>query len=877
MKRSPCLIAVFLLVSASQVCAEEAITDEQLTFFETKIRPVLIRECYGCHSKQSGNARGGLTLDTKELMAIGGTTGPAVVPGNLEESWLYQAISYQDFEMPPKKKLPQSVIEDFKRWIEMGAPDPRSNSVEKIDSEITQDQISEAKGTFWAYRHPAKPELPKVQQIDWPKTDVDLFVLSRLEEAGMSPAEDAEAYKVLRRLTFDLVGLPPTRDQIEYFDRIWGQDPDAAVSHVVDRLLESSHYGERWGRHWMDVARYGESSGRGVNMTYPQAWRYRDYIINAFNDDKPYDRFVQEQLAGDLLPVSSDEEWASNLVATTFLAIGSKNVNESNRVQFAADLVDEQIDATTRVFLGTSVACARCHDHKFDPIPQSDYYALAGIFQSTQTYFGNPQSELGNFSGATEKQTSTLLILPIDDPVPGAASYSPDEIEAIKAKMAEARSEMIASRRSGSQGGAVSQRQRAMFNNRMADWSAAIASVDNEGQPKSFCMGVQDKETVTDARLLVRGEIAEPAQVVGRGFPQILAEHQPTIPSNSSGRLELAKWIGSDQNPLTARVMVNRVWLHLIGRGIVNSTENFGLSGMMPTHPELLDYLSLRFIESGWSIKALIKEIATSRVYRIASTFDQTRHEYDPDNNLLWRANPRRLDAEAIRDAMLSVSGELNTNRPVASVVAQSGYTRVQNGRLIPKMSSMINAARSPAGVESRDGVMRGGRRPGMARGGQGGFRPQRGPFGMMRGGAQASNPLDAEDSKYRSVYLPLVRDAEPRALKVFDFTDASTITGQRERSNSANQSLYMMNNPFVQQQSEAFARRLEEPRNDLSKQIDEAVLLAFSRLPTAQEKELLLQFTKNFTETTESVERVVSMPVICQSLFASAEFRFID
>ena len=258
----------------------------------------------------------------------------------------------------------------------------------------------------------------------WPKTDIDHFILAELENSSLEPAGDAEAYKVLRRLCFDLIGLPPTPEQIKSFAEKWKHNPDRAVAFVVDRLLEKDQFGERWGRHWLDVVRYAESTGREVNMTYPHAWRYRDYVIDSFNDDKPFDQFVQEQIAGDLLPTKADEEWAENLVATTFLAMGPKNVNEQNRVQFAADVVDEQIDATTRVFLGTSVACARCHDHKFDAIPQTDYYALAGVFSNMTTYFGNPPSEFGTFTTPQRKRDSSLILLPVDDPNPFDKRYS---------------------------------------------------------------------------------------------------------------------------------------------------------------------------------------------------------------------------------------------------------------------------------------------------------------------------------------------------------------------------------------------------------------------------------------------------------------------
>jgi hypothetical protein len=894
-------------LSVSPALANE-LTPEQLSFFETKIRPVLIRECYGCHSSKSGNVRGGLRLDSKELMLIGGATGPAIVPGDLEESWLYNAINHQDYVMPPKRKLPQSVIDDFRKWIEMGAPDPRVNTITKINSKITKEDIQQARDSFWAYQKPVKNTPPAIKDASWPRSDVDRFVLAKLEQSELKPAADAEPWKVLRRLTFDLVGLPPTPQQISSFTSAWKRSPERAIASVVDQLLETKQYGERWGRHWLDVARYAESTGREVNMTYPQAWRYRDYVVDSFNDDKPFDRFIQEQVAGDLLPVKTDEQWTENLIATTFLAIGSKNLNEQNRVQFAANVVDEQIDATTRIFLGMSVACARCHDHKFDAIPQADYYAMAGIFQSMQTYFGNPQSsEYGSYSGAQEKQTSTLLILPTDDPNSFDASLSRSELQEIKDEMIAKRREMSESRRSGGNSGANAQRQRAIFQNSMARLSAKLASVDENGRPHTFSMGVQERDEPNIAKILVRGEIDQPAQTVARGFPQVITDGPTGISSKSSGRLELARWIGSDDNPLTARVMVNRIWLHMIGKGIVTSTENFGTTGQTPSHPELLDHLAARFMDSGWSVKSVVRDIATSRVYRMASTFDEKHHEHDPDNALVWRANPRRLDAEAIRDAMLSISGEIDLDRPRASVVAQAGYTRVQNGQLgspdrgmggaRPGGGQQFNRSSENERPQLNGGNQQGGRfqqgnrqqgRPQQGRPQQGRFQPngQRRPGGRPgaqtgrsgAAGGRVQNPLDMENAKFRSVYLPIVRDEEPRSLDVFDLADSSTIIGQRESSNTANQSLYMMNNPLVMQQSEAFARRLASSSSRVSEQIEQAFLLTYGRPPTTGERSATSTFIRKFSSSTDSRDgETATMTALCQSLFASAEFRYID
>jgi len=508
-----------------------------------------------------------------------------------------------------------------------------------------------------------------------------------------------------------------------------------------------------------------------------------------------------------------------------------------------------------------------------------------------KTYWGNPQSEFGSFSGAQAKQNSTLLILPVDDPNPFDPKFTPQEVESLKEQIVAKRGEMAQMRRGFGQSGTSSaniQRQRAILLNALGTLSGKLAAVDKNGNPFSFSMGVQELDSPSDASLLVRGEIDQPAQTVKRGFPQVLMSKQPRISSKSSGRLELARWIGSDDNPLTARVMVNRIWLHLIGQGIVTSTENFGSTGQMPSHPELLDYLAVRFVESGWSVKSVIREIATSRVYRMQSTFNKDHHEYDPRNALVWRANPRRLDAEAIRDAMLSISGEIEFQRPRASEVAKAGYSRVQNGQLGGR------AQRGPSGGRPQPGA-RGQRfQPGQRQQQPGRFqrdgqrRPQNGeqpgrrpggPQGRRAGFAERpANPLDMENARFRSVYLPIVRDEEPRSLAVFDFGDSSAIVGQREASNTANQSLYMMNNPFVIQQSQSFARRVIASSTRATEQIELAFLLACGRLPTSGERTATVAFIRQFAPSSNAgVQGQATMAALCQSLFASAEFRFID
>jgi hypothetical protein len=667
------LFLLGLLVSVPAL-ADDELSPEQTRFFESKIRPVLVRECYGCHSTKVGQIKGGLWLDTKEGLVVGGDSGPAVVPGDLDESLLWKAINHEDYRMPPGKKLSTEILSDFKNWIAMGAPDPRRRATSQVKSKITEQDIAEGRN-FWSFRRPQKPSIP-ADESSWSITDIDRFIRDALRENDLYPNEDAEAATVLRRITFDLIGLPPTPEQLQWLEDRWNDDRESALEYVVDSLLAKPEFGERWGRHWLDVARFAESTGKEQNLAYPHAWRYRDYVIDAFNSDKPYDRFVQEQIAGDLLPAKTDEQWTENLIATGFLAIGPKTLTEQNARQFELDLIDEQIDVTTRVMLGVSVACARCHDHKFDPIPQTDYYALSGIFRSMTTHYGT----IDTFQN---RRPSNLLILPVDDPHPIGESISKKELAGLKERLRAKRAEQVEAARQrrmarmNPNSANVNRQQLANFfrlTTEIGILESKINSVDENGKPYSYCMGVQSTDRPVNARLLERGEFDKPTQEIQRGFPQVLLEEPIDLNRSSSGRLEFARWVGSDENPLTARVMVNRVWLHLMGRGIVRSPENFGATGQPPTNPKLLDFLAVEFMENDWSVKQLVKRIVMSRVYRISSQVKESSFQNDPENRLHWRMEPQRLEAEVLRDSILAVSGELDRNTPPGIHRRQFGY-----------------------------------------------------------------------------------------------------------------------------------------------------------------------------------------------------------
>ena len=801
---------------------EEAPSAEEVKFFEAKIRPVFADYCYKCHSADE-KIKGGLQLDTREGLRHGGDSGPALVPGNPEESLLWTAISWQDedYEMPPKQKLSESIRADFRKWIEMGAPDPREG--EKI---VLKTEIDIAEGRqFWSFQKPEKTSLPAVEAVDWPQSEVDRFLLAALEEEGLVPARDAEADALLRRLYIDLIGLPPTPQEFAAYGVAWRKDPVAAYRAKVDELLARPQFGERWGRHWLDVARYAESSGKEINMTYPHAWRYRDYVIDSFNEDKPYDQFVREQVAGDLLEIESDEDWQENLIATGFLALGPKGLNERNPRQFALDLADEQIDVMTQAILGLTVSCARCHDHKSDPIPTTDYYALSGIFQSTRTYFGTVNL-------AVSRRGTKLLDLPVADEDP-LRSMSSREMAFVKERLEDAEGQLEELQRSARErrrdgGNNNFQQQILRLRRTVTGFRARLNGVDSDGVGKSLGMGVQDYPRPVDPVVLVRGELDKPAQEVPRGFLQVLA-HEGTseaLPADSSGRLELAQWLTSAENPLPARVMVNRIWQKLFGQGLVTSTSNFGATGQAPSHPELLDYLAVRFVEEGWSVKAMIRELVNTRIYQLSSEFNKEAYLKDPDNVLLWRFTPRRLDAEVLRDAMLCASGEMDLERPRGSTVARAGDT-VVGQRLSPELLN--------------------------------------------------------RQVTYRSVYLPFVRDGLPESLALFDAADPNLVTGERESTNVPGQALYLMNNGFVLRRGDVMAQRLIEEAQEAEERIRLAFKLAYGRkastLEVEQAKGFLWSFTAAAVKKGEERSRAgyKALRAFCQALLVSAEFRYLN
>lgn len=837
---TPIRAAVFLvlasaLTSIAAPCRSQEPTASQLHFFEAKVRPLLAKHCYQCHAEDSDKVRGGLLLDSKEGWMAGGDSGDVIEVGSADESLLMESVRYKnsDLQMPPKYQLEDAEIEILESWIEMGAPDPRTGN-----SVVKPTGIDWEKGkSHWAFQPVSNPKVPAVNDSGWARDDLDRFILTQIEAARLIPAPDADRFAMIRRVTFDLTGLPPTVEEVDAFVNDAASD-DEAITSVVDRLLDSPGFGERWGRHWLDVARYADSVGKTRNIPFPHAWRYRNYVIDALNADKPYDQFVAEQIAGDLLKHGDEKDRQEKLVATGFLALGSMDLNERDRDQFQLDRIDDQMDTTGRSIMGLTLGCARCHDHKFDPIAQTDYYAMAGIFASTKTLSGQQNRQGGN---KEYYQTNLLVRLNVSqafettqsEPVEAASSVSVrknhSEITRLKDRLQVLQAEQ---KRPGLSKAAIAELRQQLAQvrkqiNRLTKADVVAQTTNgkaygNEGKVDpnaTFAMGAVDGN-VTDLALRVRGEPDIKGDVVPRNFPVIFNGNSPFGFSDAaSGRLELAQWLSSPENPLTARVMVNRIWAHLLGRGLVETVDNFGASGAEPTHAELLDHLAVRFVNQGWSIKSLVRTIVLSRTYRLSGKHLPSNAAVDQDNRLYWRANLRRLEAEAIRDSLLVVGGMLNTERPKDGPF---------DGNVNTDLSKVNNAKR-------------------------------RGP---------AMDPLA---QPIRSVYLPVYRSRLPGMFTVFDFAEPDQVNGQRDVTTVPPQALFMLNNPLVIDVANRAAEQiLLQNLADDAARVRYAYAWTLSRYPTEAETARALTFL-NSGEDSKS-----SWAALTQALCSSAEFRYI-
>ncbi len=989
------LIAVLVLAAGFAVPARaQEFLREDLEHFESKIRPVLAERCYQCHGANPERIQAGLALVDAAGVRAGGDSGAVVVPGSPDDSLLIDAIRYGGpIQMPPDGRLPAAVVADFERWVTRGAVDPRTSATPVVAARADRGGAYDfgPGREHWAFRPMARPEPPAVDDETWVRGAIDRFILARLEAQGLAPVAPAEKRQLLRRVTFDLTGLPPTPAEIDAF--LADERPDA-YERVVERLLASPRYGERWGRHWLDVARYADSNGLDENIAHPNAFRYRDWVIEAFNTDKPYDRFVREQIAGDLMPAAGDAERFARLTATGFLTLGPKVLAEQDVDKMLIDIVDEQVNVVGRAFLAEPVGCARCHDHKFDPIPTADYYALAGIMRSTTTMGGErmrwverplaDEATVARYEAAQEqveeaqqavddlvdgqndilrqprRQALAGYLLAAEEAYPawggdeatqrrGAAEIagiaSRDGLEAavierwvraffryregppvqgdaanpsvvfqiwnayaaapaaryrevtdeLRAQIASEKVLIAPLTRSLVRGPAPGsldevawryaslfavieiawdehlqrlgledpddltpgdfrlpreqeELRRLVYGGRLcilcldqaaeealypADAVAELArlrAVVEEREAASppeppYAMSVEEGEIV-DLPVHIRGShlnLAESPQP--RGFLRV-TDHivpPPPVPADSSGRLELAGWITDPEHPLTARVMANRIWHWHFGRGLVDTPSNFGTTGSAPTHPELLDWLARRFIDGGWSVKALHREILLSSTYRLGAGYDEANAAVDEGNLLHWRMSRRRLEVEPIRDALLQLAGTLD--------LTMGGRVEEYN------------------------------------------------PRGYVFSEGNTFGRFDFYGAPRRSVYMPVVRNAIYDIFAGFDFGNASDSVGARPATVVPSQALLMMNSAFVEQRAGEFAERLlAMPAAGEAARVERAFVEAYGRPATDVEVEESLAFLADMRETAPGGgEERFAWTRLCHVILGASEFIYVD
>lgn len=674
------LVTAFL---GTALCAR---ADDGVEFFEQRIRPVLVDRCYSCHSADAASKKtlkGGLLLDTRKALLKGGDGGPAVVPGKPADSLLIRAIRHESIEMPPKGKLSDETIADFVKWVQIGAPDPRDGSA---SAGSTID--IEAARRSWAYQTPKLPERPEVADEDWPRGDIDRLVLATLDGNGLRPAQSADKRTLIRRAAYDLLGLPPTPEEIAAF---LADDDPGAFKRVVDGMLKSPDFGIRWARHWLDSVRYAQDDptcNANNNGTF-SVGPYRDWVVKSFNEDLPYDQFVRLQFAGDLMPLDDPELINTDGLTATGIWGLAHLVEGNDKEKVVADFVDEQLDVLGRTFLGLTVSCARCHDHKFDPITQSDYYALAGIFYSSHifTFKGKSARERVRVQmRAVRTKTEQREIEPTEQQLSKLAA----EIAAIEKKHENAlklmqvrrdlQAQMTLEPKTDNEKANIERRIKELrrkevdlvADQKKKGWDENPAELKQHAKlvaerdefnkkvgqfPLRMVMlegpvpGTRHKEP-GDMPVFIRGNHLSLGKTVPRTIPRVFVINDEEFEITGSGRLQLADWLTRPNHPLTARVMANRIWQHLFGRGIVATPSNFGRLGQPPTHPELLDYLAVRLVESGWSIKSLMREIMISRAYQQSSLSTPENVSRDPDNRWFGRMNRKRLDAEALMDTL---------------------------------------------------------------------------------------------------------------------------------------------------------------------------------------------------------------------------------
>ena len=811
------LLLLYLLIGPATTVPAAEPNAEAVEFFEKKIRPILVTHCSECHSLGSKKRQGGLLLDSRDGWMRGGDSGAVIIPGDPDKSLLILAVRQtdKDLRMPPKQKLTDTQIADLEMWVKNGAADPRRSVIDNAEELSTRPKYGmslEEGRQFWSYQPVKDPVVPKVRNASWPRNAVDHFTLARMEAAGVTPAPVADARTLLRRVTFDLTGLPPTPAEMDAF---LADTSPQAFEKVVDRLLDSPRYGERWGRHWLDVVRYADTCGNASDYPVPQAHRYRDWVIRAFNKNMPYDQFLREQIAGDLLPSGTDTERFERITATGYLAIARRFGGDRKGEHYLT--LEDTIDNLGRAFLGSSISCARCHDHKFDPFTMSDYYGLYGIFESTRYPFPGAEADKkpADFVPLMTPAQIDALLAPHREKLAALDA----EIKTLEVADAEAKKLPDGPDKKAAVEAATKP---------LAEAKKKRIAVVAEAPAVSDAYAVADGKPA-NTKLQLRGDPKRLGDEVPRHFPAILGGHELPKGAAASGRLQLAEWVSSSKNPLTARVMVNRLWQFHFGRGIVQTPNDFGARGQAPTHPELLDFLATRFIDSGWSVKAMHKLILLSHSWQLASSFDHAalaqNTQLDPSNDLLWKFNRYRLDAESIRDTLLFVAGDLDE---------------------------------SPAGMHP--------------------FPPQH-----TWGWTQHNPFVAAYETRRRSVYLMQQRLKKHPYLALFDGADPSSSTGARLPSTTPLQALFVMNDPLAHAESAKLATRAITLTSDEPARIAAVYEIAWNRPPTSDEQQECADFLKQYREQLAALKtppdqaELKAWSALSRVLLSSNEFVFVD
>ncbi|OAI51363.1 hypothetical protein AYO44_00715 [Planctomycetaceae bacterium SCGC AG-212-F19] len=824
------------IAPAADVPAEKPPDAEAIKFFEMRIRPLLVNHCYGCHSAEAKKVKGELLLDSRPGWMKGGSSGAVLVPGKPDASLLIKAVRYDDsdMKMPPKAKLSAAEIADLESWVKMGAPDPRTQTAKPLPG------VDLVKGReFWSFQPVGKREPPTVKDAAWMANPVDRFVHAKREQHGLRTVGLADRRTLLRRATYDLTGLPPTPEEI---DAALNDQAGDWFAMVIDRLLASPAYGERWGRHWLDVVRYADTAGDNSDYPVPQMYKYRNWVIQAFNDDKPYDAFIREQLAGDLLAATSERDRRDKLIGTGYLA-NARRFGSYEDTRYPWHLtIEDTIDNLGRTFLGLTINCCRCHDHKFDPLTNEDYYALYGFFSSTR--YPWPGIEL-------DKAPHDLVPLAPADEVERVMKERHQQLAVLDAALKRQESDKTAVELSLKECEKLPKdeerlAQIAGLKAYIKQVTAKIADLRKQRDTAAkkplpyetaYAVGegkTEGKKKVGNACIQIKGDPERLGKEVTRRFPTVLGGLGLSDETNGSGRLELARMVTDPANPLTARVMVNRIWQYHFGKGIVPTPSDFGKQGRPPTHPELLDYLARYFMtgepgasatEGAWSIKKMHRLIMLSRTYQLSSEDDAAGLQSDVNNDYLWRFSRQRLDAESIRDTLLAVSGAIDRSMGVAHPFPeQTSWNFTQH------------------------------------------------------------NPFKAVyETNRRSVYLMTQRIQRHPFMGLFDGADTNASTARRVTSTTPLQALYLMNDPFVHEQAKRFAARLLAERPDDAGRVERAYLLVFGRPPSADEQTAAREYlgrvrhrlaTSGLPEPQQAAKAWESL---ARALFMSNEFVYVN